>query len=105
MYLNPNWTASWKANLLLYDATGTRKVAEIEPRFNRAVLMDVNDHAFHGYHPLIVPPGESRQMLATYFYSLEPSPRQSVEPHPTIPVIPWIFPRGNASQFAFGEKS
>lgn len=88
VYLNPAWEPSWRCNLQLFDRTGTRKIAEIEPRFNRAVLMDVNDIAFHGYSPLQLPAGQTRQMLAMYYYSPERSPDQAVEPHPTIFATP-----------------
>ncbi len=84
VYLNPNFEPGWRSNLLLYDATGKKRVLEVEPRFNRAIIMDVNDRAFHGYHALRVPPGQSRQLLALYYYSPEPSSQQTKEPHGTI---------------------
>ena len=84
VYLNPNWNASWKSNLLLYDETGSRKLVDIETRFNRAVLMEVSDRAFHGYRSLEIPRDETRQLLTAYYYSPTPGPNQGIAPHGTI---------------------
>ncbi len=84
VYLNPNWQPSWASDLLLYDRSGTTRVRQIESRFNRAVLMEVSDRAFHGYHALNVPPGHARQSLALYYYSPERSLDQAADPHDTI---------------------
>ncbi len=84
VYLNANWDPSWGGNLEMYDATGSRVVKEVEPIFNRCIIMEVHDQAFHGYRPLRVPKDNTRKTLAAYFYSRSPSPLQTIGAHPTL---------------------
>lgn len=52
-------------------------VAEIEPKFNRAILFDTTQNSWHGMsRPLIQPPGIFRKSLAVYFMS-EPTSNAS----------------------------
>jgi Rps23 Pro-64 3,4-dihydroxylase Tpa1-like proline 4-hydroxylase len=83
-YVNDGWKPSWGGELDLYDATGTRVVERVIPAFNRCVIMDVHDHAFHGYEALRIPGKITRKLLASYFYSDSPSELQTVESHPTL---------------------
>jgi hypothetical protein len=83
-YVNSGWQAAWGGELELYDESGRRVVETIAPAFNRCIIMDVHDRAFHGYQPLRVPPEVTRKMLASYFYSAAPSQLQTVASHPTL---------------------
>ena len=72
VYLNEEWDSSWGGNLELWekDLSDVRHI--IEPKFNRAVLFNIED-APHGHpHPLECPEGESRRSLAYYFYDNTP---------------------------------
>ncbi len=84
VYLNEQWDPSWGGNLEMYDTTGSHVVKEVEPIFNRCIIMEVHDRAFHGYRPLRVPKDQTRKTLAAYFYSRSPSPLQAAVAHPTL---------------------
>jgi len=88
LYLSPDWEASWGGNLDLYDRTGTKQLASIEPRFNRAVVLEIGEDSFHGYKSLRCPSSTTRKALAAHYYSDAPGPRQTVEPHDTIRIQP-----------------
>lgn len=92
-YVNAGWQANWGGELDLYDATGTHVVGRVAPAFDRCVIMDVHDSAFHGYQPLRIPSNVTRKLLASYFYSAEPSRLQTAASHPTL------FGRPNRSAF------
>lgn len=83
VYLNRDWQAEWGGDLELYDERGSRAVSRVSPAFNRALVMEVHDRAFHGYRPLRVPAGETRKMLAAYYYSRSPHWLQRTEQHGT----------------------
>ena len=83
-YVNAGWKESWGGELELYDATGKHVVDRVAPAFNRCVIMDVHDSAFHGYQPLRIPSNVTRKLLASYFYSSSPSPLQTAASHPTL---------------------
>ena len=87
VYLNPNWERAWDGDLQLWDAHAGRCVKRVPPLFNRCVIMEVHDRAFHGYDRLRIPEGETRQSIATYFYTHEPGLSQAARPHGTL------FPR------------
>ncbi len=68
IYLNPRWEDTWGGELKLTDdpaRTGTK----VQPRFNRAVIMESTDRSYHGYDKLRFPEGEVRQSVAAYAYS------------------------------------
>jgi hypothetical protein len=89
-YVNAGWRDAWGGELELYDDSGTRVVDQVAPAFNRCIIMDVHDRAFHGYQTLRVPQDVTRKMLAAYYYSALPSTLQTVESHPTIYGTPSI---------------
>ncbi len=84
LYLNPAWCSTWGGELELWDAACRRVVTKIEPRFNRCVVMEVHDYAFHGYRHLNVPFDATRDSLAAYFYSASPAALQARAAHPTL---------------------
>jgi Rps23 Pro-64 3,4-dihydroxylase Tpa1-like proline 4-hydroxylase len=69
IYLNPDWQESWKGQLILTDDP-SREGIEVEPLFNRLVVMESTDRSFHGYHKLNFPAGTARRSIASYAYSL-----------------------------------
>jgi hypothetical protein len=68
LYLNPGWEPAWGGQLKLRDAR-TGATREIEPRFNRCVVMLTKDHTLHGYDPISFPAGRYRRSVAAYGYS------------------------------------
>jgi hypothetical protein len=71
LYLNPGWDPSWGGELRLTDAP-ERPGIEVEPLFNRLVIMESTDTSFHGYDKISFPPGVQRRSIAAYGYSLVP---------------------------------
>jgi len=71
LYLNPGWQPEWGGQLLLTDNPGTPPV-EVEPLFNRLVIMESTDKSFHGYTKINFPAGRSRRSIAAYAYSIVP---------------------------------
>jgi hypothetical protein len=73
LYLNEYWLDAWGGALELWDAEVSQCAVQIAPRFNRLVLFEVHDKAFHGHpDPLACPPGCCRRSIALYFLT----PRQ-----------------------------
>lgn len=68
LYLNPGWEPSWGGELLLTDDPAKTAI-EVQPLFNRLVLMESTDKSFHGYHKINFPSGKSRRSIAAYAYS------------------------------------
>jgi Rps23 Pro-64 3,4-dihydroxylase Tpa1-like proline 4-hydroxylase len=83
VYLNKGWKSEWNGDLELWDRHAIAPRKRIAPAFNRALIMEVDDTAYHGYGPLRTPRGRIRKALAAYYYSKLPAPGQSHEPHPT----------------------
>lgn len=67
LYLNDPWDPAWGGQLLVKAAVDDEPRA-IEPTFNRVVVMLTDDHTFHGYRRMSLPPGVSRKSMATYAY-------------------------------------
>lgn len=71
LYLNPGWKKEFGGELKLKHAR-TRKAAEVDPLFNRCVIMLTRDYTMHGYDRIHFPEDELRRSIATYAYSLHP---------------------------------
>jgi len=83
VYLNDTWQPEWNGDLELWDREAVACQARIEPKFNRAAILSVDDTAFHGYGPLRVPEGITRKALAAYYYADDRAEGQTVEAHAT----------------------
>lgn len=79
IYLNKDWDKSWGGNLELWNKELTKKVVEVEPIFNRAVIFTI-DSAPHGHpYPLNCPDDVSRYSLALYYFiEEEPEKKHTV---------------------------
>ncbi len=84
IYLNERWDPAWQGYLELWSADMQECRQYIEPRFNRCVIMETHDHAYHGYKELRLPPGITRRSLASYYYSAYRSDSQTPEQHDTL---------------------
>jgi Rps23 Pro-64 3,4-dihydroxylase Tpa1-like proline 4-hydroxylase len=70
VYLNKNWDTNWGSNLELWEKDMSKSTHSIEPVFNRAVIFNITDDAFHGHpHPLQCPETISRYSLALYYFT------------------------------------
>ena len=67
LYLNRDWRSEWGGELLV-TATPGGATRAIEPNFNRAVIMLTDDHTYHGYRKMSLPPGVTRKSIASYAY-------------------------------------
>jgi hypothetical protein len=69
IYLNKDWKDEFGGHLLI-KAKPDDEPREIAPLFNRAILMLTDDHTFHGYKKMSLPPGVTRRSVAAYAYRL-----------------------------------
>ena len=70
LYLNEEWSPRFGGQLKLRDARlPGGKTVEIEPLFNRAVIMCTRDYTLHGYDPISFPEGKFRTSIAAYGYT------------------------------------
>lgn len=74
LYLNPGWKPEYKGQLKLKH-TETGEYTEIEPLFNRCVIMFTRGYTLHGYDPIAFPSGKFRRSIATYAYNLDHNPQ------------------------------
>jgi len=73
LYLNPGWKPEYKGQLKLKDPSRD-EVVEVEPLFNRCVIMLTRDYTLHGYDRTNFPKGQFRRSIAAYAYSLDSAP-------------------------------
>ena len=70
LYLNRGWTEEWGGALELWDRDVSACQQRILPLFNRCVVFNTTDFAFHGHPtPLLCPEGVTRKSLALYYWS------------------------------------
>ncbi len=83
LYLNKDWISDYKGELELWDRESMRKVASVEPIFNRCVVFSTTKESLRGHPtPLASPPGVHRMSLALYYYTNTWKP--SVVEHSTL---------------------
>ena len=68
IYMNKNWKKEYNGNLELWERDLSRKIVDIEPIFNRAVLFDVENAPHCHPIPLDTPDFVSRYSLALYYF-------------------------------------
>lgn len=70
LFLNRDWREEYGGALELWNRDMSECRARILPVFNRCVLFDTTDFAYHGHpDPLRCPQGMTRKSLALYYYS------------------------------------
>lgn len=81
LYLNDYWQDAWGGALELWDPTLTRSFVRISPNFNRLVLFEVHDRAYHGHpHPLASASGCSSSSIALSFHTARNSAPTGQDP-------------------------
>ena len=74
-YLCEDWVPAWGGALELWDEGRTRCEASHLPALDRLVVMAHGDTFWHGHpSPLACPPDRARKVVASYYYTAEPSP-------------------------------
>lgn len=68
LYLNVDWRPEYGGQLKLRNKLNDKRT-EIEPLFNRCVIMFTRDYTIHGYDPINFPNGQYRRSIAAYAYS------------------------------------
>jgi hypothetical protein len=66
LYVNRAWDERWGGEFELWNADGRYCVERIEPRFNRLVLFEPSDVAYHAVAPVRGP--EMRKTLTVFFW-------------------------------------
>lgn len=70
IYLNENWEESFGGHFELWDPNMENCVQRILPVFNRMVVFNTTDYAYHGHpEPLTCPNDRSRRSIALYYYT------------------------------------
>ena len=67
LYLNKDWQPSYDGRLLI-KSTPDEEPRAVEPLFNRGLIMVTDDHTYHGFKKMSLPPGVTRKSIATYAY-------------------------------------
>lgn len=82
VYLNENWEDEWGGHLELWNKSLTHCAEKIAPIFNRAVIFNITDDAFHGHpDPLKSPEGVDRLSFALYYFTEDRPENEKSEKH------------------------
>lgn len=92
VYLNPGWQEEWGGHLELWDTSLTNRTHNIAPLFNRAVIFNITDDAYHGHpEPLNCPEDQARYSLALYYFTEDRPDEEKNSEHSAL----WFFPEEN----------
>jgi len=83
-YLTPDWKEEWGGNLILQgnEAGGPYSIA-YAPLFNRVIIFEVSDTAWHGQpEPMTWPEGAWRRVFSAFYYTAA-TDQQINDPHLT----------------------
>jgi Rps23 Pro-64 3,4-dihydroxylase Tpa1-like proline 4-hydroxylase len=73
IYMNKDWHNEYGGDLLMYNPLTDpkmKKVKQIKPLFNRAVIFNTTNRSVHGHpKPLCVPKDIYRKSIAVYYYT------------------------------------
>lgn len=85
IYLNKDWKKEYNGYLELWEKDMSRCSVMIKPVFNRAVIFNITDDAFHGHPvPLNTPADVARYSLAMYYYTEERPEHEKSPQHPVL---------------------
>jgi Rps23 Pro-64 3,4-dihydroxylase Tpa1-like proline 4-hydroxylase len=98
IYLNRDWEPSHKGELKLRHKDDDSSGIEVQPLFNRCVIMFTRDYTVHGYDPIDFPEGRYRRSIAAYAYTDTKS-----EIHAEERTTVWYPEQGGAAKKAIGK--
>jgi len=82
LYLNKNWQEEWGGDLELWERDLSARHVKIAPIFNRAVIFNITDDAYHGHpEPLNTPEGVCRYSFAAYYFTKDRPESEKSPPH------------------------
>jgi hypothetical protein len=84
IYLNPTWRAEWGGGLELWNHDLSRCEKTVLPLFNRCVIFEVHDRAYHGFSRLSLPANVTRKSLTIWYFSETPARLQATTPHEVL---------------------
>ena len=88
LYMNKDWKPEYNGHLELWDFSGRKKkkIEEVYPHFNTAVIFETNGISYHGLpEPLRCPDSMMRKSLALYYYTEERDDQwANAEEHNTV---------------------
>jgi hypothetical protein len=84
IYLNPTWRAEWGGGLELWNQDLSRCEKTVLPLFNRCVIFEVHDRAYHGFSRLSLPANVTRKSVTSWFFSEHPGPLQATKRHDVL---------------------
>lgn len=73
LYLNKNWTEKMGGQLELVDKKNAENTIQVVPLFNRAVIFETNDEAWHGNPTPVNNASQDRLSFATFYYTKDSS--------------------------------
>jgi hypothetical protein len=102
IYLNKEWKEQWGGSIELHSNPRRPKEDRVKaflPIFNRCVLFETNEHSWHGFKAVNLPPEErhrSRKSISIYLYTRERPQQEIAPPHGTFyvhdPLPGWVRP-------------
>jgi Rps23 Pro-64 3,4-dihydroxylase Tpa1-like proline 4-hydroxylase len=84
IYLNSTWRSEWGGGLELWAQDLSRCEKTILPLFNRCVIFEVHDRAYHGFARLSLRGDVTRKSVTCWYFSETPSPLQATKPHDVL---------------------
>ena len=85
LYLNQDWKEEYGGHLELWNRDMSRCEKRVLPIFNRCVIFNITDYAYHGHpEPLACPTAQTRKSLALYYYSSGRPTEEASDEHGTL---------------------
>jgi hypothetical protein len=113
VYLNREWELAWGGGIELHsdprDWDGDQ-VTTFNCSFNRCVIFETNEHSWHGFPRIELPPGKkhlSRKCISVYLYTKQRPKEEIAPPHGTFYVqrpLPARFTPGHTLTQADAEE-
>lgn len=90
VYLNEEWHDEWGGAIELHSDPRNPdhdRIQSILPAYNRAVIFETNEHSWHGFRKIVLPPDKrhlSRKSLSIYLYTADRPAAEKAPPHGTF---------------------